>query len=126
MRDRLEELQQRAQESTDVATDHNNPFSMEDDDDDSVVVGSLTPQAVVFEEEPVIDNFLSEAQQIRDDISELETEVRQSNTLHLLYLLSYYLHFHIISLIIQFQTKCDDCDINILEDISLCTTTSDI
>ncbi|KAM4559309.1 syntaxin-19 isoform 2-T3 [Odontesthes bonariensis] len=75
MRNRLEELQQRAQESTDVATDHTNPFSVEEDDDDSVVVGSLTPQAVVFEEEPVIANFLSKAQQIRDDISGLETEV---------------------------------------------------
>lgn len=75
MRDRLEELQQRTREFSEAANDYTNPFSGEGDDDDSVVVGGLAPQAVVFEEEPIIENFLSEAQQIRDDISALETEV---------------------------------------------------
>lgn len=76
MRDRLEELQQRAQEFSDTATENTNPFSMEGDNDDPVVVGVITPQAVVFEEEPVVENFLSEVQQIRDDIIVLDTEVR--------------------------------------------------
>ncbi|XP_041858706.1 syntaxin-19 [Melanotaenia boesemani] len=71
MRDRLEELQQKTQEFSEV--DHSNPFSVENDD--AVVDGNITPQAVVFEEEPIIENFLSEAQQIRDDISSLETEI---------------------------------------------------
>ncbi|XP_073330093.1 syntaxin-19 [Pagrus major] len=75
MRDRLEELQQRAQDFSEAASESANPFSAEGDNDDSVEVGVITPQAVVFEEEPVIENFLSEAQQIRDDITVLETEV---------------------------------------------------
>lgn len=75
MKDRLEELQQKAKEFSEVASENTNPFSVEGDNDDSVAVGVITPQAVVFEEEPVIDNFLSEAQKIRDDITLLETEV---------------------------------------------------
>lgn len=77
MKDRLEELQQKAQEAPAEGT---NPFSVEEDEDESVVVGNITPQAVVFEEEPVIPNFLSEAQKIRDDISVLEAEVRWLNS----------------------------------------------
>lgn len=76
MKDRLEELQQKAQEAP---TDHTNPLSVDGNEDESVVVGGITPQAVVFEEEPVIQNFLFEAQKIRDDISVLETEVRLLN-----------------------------------------------
>lgn len=75
MRDRLEELQQRAQDISEAASDNTNPFSAEGDDDDSVVAGVITQQAVVFEQEPIIENFLSEAQQIRDDITVLEAEV---------------------------------------------------
>ncbi|CAB1452035.1 unnamed protein product [Pleuronectes platessa] len=33
------------------------------------------PQAVLFEGEPIIQNFLSECQQIRDEITTLETEI---------------------------------------------------
>ncbi|XP_070694634.1 syntaxin-19 [Pempheris klunzingeri] len=75
MRDRLEELQQRARDSSETASDSTNPFSVENDNEDSVVAGVITQQAVVFEEEPIIENFLSEAQQIRDDITTLQTEV---------------------------------------------------
>lgn len=78
MRDRLEELRQRAQEFREAGPVADlNPFSGEDDPDDSGGVGVVTPQAVVFEEEPIIENFLSEAQRIRDDITELETEVSE-------------------------------------------------
>ncbi|KAM9709735.1 syntaxin-19 [Menidia menidia] len=75
MRDRLEELQRRARGSAEAQTDHTNVFPEESDNVDSLAVENVTPQAVVFEEEPVIENFLSDAQKIRDDISELETEV---------------------------------------------------
>ena len=75
MRDRLEELQQRAQDFSEAASEGANPFSAEGDNGNSVEVGVITPQAVVFEEEPIIENFLSEAQHIRDDITMLETEV---------------------------------------------------
>ncbi|GAA6229360.1 syntaxin-19 [Lates japonicus] len=75
MRDRLEELQQRAQEFSGAASENTNPFTEDGDNDDSEVVGVIIPQAVVFEEEPIIENFLSEAQKIRDDITALETEV---------------------------------------------------
>lgn len=76
MKDRLEELQQRAQELSEATADPANPFSVEGDGDESVEVGGISQMAVVFEEEPIIQNFLSEAQQIRDDISTLETEVK--------------------------------------------------
>ncbi|KAM4560680.1 syntaxin-19 [Fundulus diaphanus] len=76
MRDRLEELQQRAQELSETTADPTNPLSVEGDgDDESPEVGGITQLAMVFEEEPVIQNYLSEAHQIRDDISTLETEV---------------------------------------------------
>lgn len=78
MRDRLEELRQKAQEFSEDKIENSSPFSVEVNGDDSVVVEVITPQAVVFEEEPVIENFLSESQQIRDDIYELETEVRKT------------------------------------------------
>ncbi|TDH07053.1 hypothetical protein EPR50_G00119700 [Perca flavescens] len=73
MRDRLEELQQRAQDFSEATSESGNPFSAEGGNYDSVAV--IVPQAVVFEEEPIIQNFLSEAQQIRDDITLLEVEV---------------------------------------------------
>lgn len=71
----MAELQQRAQDFSEAASENTNPFSEEVDDDDSAAVGVITPQAVVFEEEPIIENFLSEAKKIRDDITALETEV---------------------------------------------------
>ncbi|TMS06308.1 syntaxin-19 [Larimichthys crocea] len=75
MRDRLEELQLKARDFSEAESENNSPFSAEGDNDDSVAVEVITPQAVVFEEEPIIENFLSEAQQIRDDITVLDIEV---------------------------------------------------
>lgn len=74
MRDRLEELQQCAQDFSEATSESGNPFSVEGGNDDSVSV--IVPQAVVFEQEPIIENFLSEAQQIQTDITLLEVEVR--------------------------------------------------
>ncbi|XP_035031535.1 syntaxin-19 [Hippoglossus stenolepis] len=75
MRDRLEELQQRAQEFSGAASENTSPPPVEDDNDDSMVVEVTMPQAVLFEQEPIIEDFLSESQQIRDDITTLETEI---------------------------------------------------
>lgn len=76
MRDRLEELRQRAQEALESGSvDDSNPFPGGNDPDDPVEVNISMPQAVVFEEEPVVENFLSEAQRIRDEITELDVEV---------------------------------------------------
>ncbi|XP_019738111.1 syntaxin-19 [Hippocampus comes] len=76
MRDRLKELLERTQEFPDGGSLSSNPQSEDEfDTGKSVVVGVITPEAVLFEEEPVIDNFLSEVQQIRNDIVTLETEV---------------------------------------------------
>lgn len=76
MRDRLEELQKKSQEFAEAASEDAAPVS-EELDDDYPAVGVITQQAVVFEVEPVIDSFLSEAQKIRDDITTLEIEVIQ-------------------------------------------------
>ncbi|XP_054471702.1 syntaxin-19 [Anoplopoma fimbria] len=73
MKDRLEELHLKAQHLPEADSEAVNPFSVEGDNDDSVV--TIMPQAVVFEEEPIIENFLSEAQQIRDDITGLDIEI---------------------------------------------------
>ncbi|XP_037095613.1 syntaxin-19 [Syngnathus acus] len=76
MRDRLKELQERTQEFPDGGSVSSNLQSEDENDiDASVVVGVTRPEAVLFEEEPVIDNFLSEVQQIRNDIVALEIEV---------------------------------------------------
>ncbi|KAF3694999.1 Syntaxin-19 [Channa argus] len=75
MRDRLEEMQQRAQEFSEAASD--NTISGESDDYNFVVLGIITPEAVLFEEEPIIESILSEAQLIEDDITVLETEVQK-------------------------------------------------
>ncbi|XP_058479236.1 syntaxin-19 [Solea solea] len=79
MRDRLEELQQRAHEFSGTASETTDPVSAkgEDEGDDAMEVEITMPQAVVFEEEPVIENYLSEAQKIRDDITVLENEIHQ-------------------------------------------------
>ncbi|XP_033990383.1 syntaxin-19-like [Trematomus bernacchii] len=73
MRDRLEELRKRAQDLSEAASENSVPPSVEVDNDDSMA--AITPQAVMFEEEPVIKNFLFEAQRIRDDITVLDIEV---------------------------------------------------
>ncbi|KAJ8415174.1 hypothetical protein AAFF_G00008720, partial [Aldrovandia affinis] len=70
MKDRLEELRQRAKE----ASEEHERFSEEEVEEDDVPVGM---QAVVFEEEPVLENFLSEVQRIRDAIGDLDAEVRK-------------------------------------------------
>lgn len=75
MKDRLAELQQKAQDVSEVASENTNPVSEEGDDEDPAAVEVIRPQAVLFEEEPIIENFLSEAKKIRDDITALETEV---------------------------------------------------
>ncbi|XP_028993670.1 syntaxin-19 [Betta splendens] len=72
MRDRLVELQQTAREFSEAASQ--NTF-LGEDDDEFVVLGIITPEAVLFEDEPVIENILSETQPIRDDITSLETDV---------------------------------------------------
>ncbi|KAJ8252848.1 hypothetical protein GJAV_G00206250 [Gymnothorax javanicus] len=66
MKDRLEELRQLAREAEEQQRQG------EDEDDDV----PITPEAVVFEEEPVLDMFLIEVQRIRDAIVELEAEVQ--------------------------------------------------
>ncbi|KAL6100634.1 stx19 [Pungitius sinensis] len=74
MRDRLEELHLRAGDVSagDSETVNSSPAEGVNGD---WVAAVEPPQAVVFEEEPIIENFLSEAQQIRDDITVLNTEV---------------------------------------------------
>ncbi|TRY68166.1 hypothetical protein DNTS_006162, partial [Danionella cerebrum] len=76
MRDRMEDLRHQMKYSD--KTVDNNPFNEEEDDEEekrdlSLPIGL---QAVIFEEEPVLQNFLKEAQSVRDAIDELHSEVR--------------------------------------------------
>lgn len=73
MRDRLVELQQTAREFSEAASQKS---FLGEDGDDFVVLGIIMPEAVLFEEEPIIENILSDTQPIRDDITTLETEVK--------------------------------------------------
>ncbi|XP_056436210.1 syntaxin-19 [Gadus chalcogrammus] len=76
MRDRLDELRQKAQEDPDLEAEIiYDPLSGVNEPDDPTEVDFTTPRAVVFEEEPVIENFLCEAQRIRDEITELDADV---------------------------------------------------
>ncbi|XP_059355576.1 syntaxin-19 [Carassius carassius] len=72
MKDRMEELRQRMKASDKLVD--NNPFNEEEEEDmdPSSLIGL---QAVIFETEPVLENFLKEAQSIRDSIEELNSEV---------------------------------------------------
>ncbi|XP_016419566.1 syntaxin-19-like [Sinocyclocheilus rhinocerous] len=72
MKDRMDELRQRMKAS-DKPVD-NNPFNEEEEEDmdPSSLIGL---QAVIFEAEPILENFLKEAQSIRDSIEELNSEV---------------------------------------------------
>ncbi|KAK7168678.1 hypothetical protein R3I93_004863 [Phoxinus phoxinus] len=72
MKDRMEELRQRMKASDKMLD--NNAFNKEEDTDPSSLIGL---QAVIFEEEPVLENFLKEAQNIRDSIEELNSEVNK-------------------------------------------------
>ncbi|KAL0963557.1 hypothetical protein UPYG_G00307940 [Umbra pygmaea] len=83
MRDRLEELHQLRQkaeesrESNSAAVDDLFPEKDTQPDDPAGVRVTAPQQAVMFEEEPILDNFLCEAQHLRNDISELETGVKK-------------------------------------------------
>nr|XP_055072179.1 syntaxin-19 [Misgurnus anguillicaudatus]XP_055072180.1 syntaxin-19 [Misgurnus anguillicaudatus] len=69
MKDRMEELK------ASVGLADNNPFF---EDTKNTEPTSLTEQqAVIFEAEPVLENFLKETQSIRDSIEELSSEVRK-------------------------------------------------
>ncbi|ROL54932.1 Syntaxin-19 [Anabarilius grahami] len=72
MKDRMEELRQRMKASDKMVD--NNPFNTKEDMDPSSLIGL---QAVIFEAEPVLENFLKEAQNIRDSIEELNSEVNK-------------------------------------------------
>ncbi|XP_051998850.1 syntaxin-19 [Xyrauchen texanus] len=72
MKDRVEEFRQRMKVSDGLVD--NNPFSKDEDADAASVVGL---QAVIFEAEPVLDNFLKDAQSIRESIEELISEVKK-------------------------------------------------
>lgn len=72
MKDRMEELRQRMKASDKMQD--NNAFNKEEDMNPSSLIGL---QAVIFEEEPVLENFLKEAQNIRDSIEELNSEVNK-------------------------------------------------
>ncbi|TNN79370.1 Syntaxin-19 [Liparis tanakae] len=73
MRDRLEELHLRAQDFSEAHRETIKSSSVGGDNDDSVA--GVHQTAVVFEEEPIIENFLYGVKHIRDDITVLESEV---------------------------------------------------
>ncbi|KAI5621185.1 syntaxin-19 isoform X2 [Silurus asotus] len=74
MKDRLEEL--RLQIKANHQLQEGNPFTHDDEEEPMSFIGHW-PQAVIFETEPVLENFLDEAKRIRDSLEELEAEVKK-------------------------------------------------
>lgn len=74
MKDRLEEL--RLQIKANQQHQEGNIFSQHEDEEPMSFVGRW-PQAVLFETEPVLENFLDEVKRIRDSLEELEAEVKK-------------------------------------------------
>ncbi|KAL7881743.1 hypothetical protein AOLI_G00085910 [Acnodon oligacanthus] len=72
MKDRIEELHQ--QMKNNEGQQESNYFTQDEEDDP---VSSVGLQAVVFEAEPVLENFLEEAKRVRDGLEELEAEVKK-------------------------------------------------
>ncbi|XP_036419636.1 syntaxin-19 [Colossoma macropomum] len=72
MKDRTEELRQ--QMKNNEGQQESNYFTQDEEDDP---VSSVGLQAVVFEAEPVLENFLEEAKRVRDGLEELEAEVKK-------------------------------------------------
>ena len=104
MRDRLDELRQKAQEDPDPEAEIiSDPLSGVNEPDDPTEVDFTTPRAVVFEEEPVIENFLCEAQRIRDEITELDADVSYD----LLLTLQYYRTVDVDVVALSLSHVCD-------------------
>lgn len=74
MKDRLEEL--RLQIKANQQLQESSSFTQHEEEEPTSFIG-LWPQAVLFETEPVLENFLDEAKHIRDSLEELEAEVKK-------------------------------------------------
>ncbi|XP_062862548.1 syntaxin-19 [Trichomycterus rosablanca] len=73
MKDRLEEL--RLQIKANQGRLEENKFTSQDEEEEPATSDNF--QAVLFETEPVVENFLEEAQNVRESIEELEAEVKK-------------------------------------------------
>ncbi|XP_067848933.1 syntaxin-19 [Heptranchias perlo] len=72
MRDRLQELRQRAKEAELIKKANEGQASKQTED--SIV---FKQQAIIFEKEPVMENFLLGAQRIQDEINELNSDIKK-------------------------------------------------
>ncbi|GAA6093905.1 syntaxin-19 [Tachysurus ichikawai] len=74
MKDRLEELRLQIKANQRNHEDHS--FTQNEEDEPVSFIGHW-PQAVIFETEPVLENFLNEAKRVRDSLEDLEAEVKK-------------------------------------------------
>lgn len=74
MKDRLEEL--RLQFKANQHLQEGNSLTQHEEEEPTSLT-DLWPQAVLFESEPVLENFLDEAKRVRDSLEELEAEVNK-------------------------------------------------
>ncbi|TSL16032.1 Syntaxin-19 [Bagarius yarrelli] len=74
MKDRLEELRLQIKANHQHQDDHS--FIQNEEDGPMSFIGHW-PQAVLFETEPVLENFLDEAKRVRDNLEDLEAEVKK-------------------------------------------------
>uniref|UniRef100_W5LSE9 Syntaxin 19 n=1 Tax=Astyanax mexicanus TaxID=7994 RepID=W5LSE9_ASTMX len=72
MKDRIDELLQQMKR---IERERDDDYFTQDEEEDPEF--SVVLQAVVFEAEPVLDNFLEEAKRVRDSLEDLEAEVKK-------------------------------------------------
>ncbi|KAG9271389.1 syntaxin-19 [Astyanax mexicanus] len=72
MKDRIDELLQQMKR---IERERDDDYFTQDEEEDPEF--SVALQAVVFEAEPVLDNFLEEAKRVRDSLEDLEAEVKK-------------------------------------------------
>ncbi|KAG7331166.1 hypothetical protein KOW79_005135 [Hemibagrus wyckioides] len=75
MKDRLEELRLQIKANQQIISHEDKSFTQNEEDEPVSFIGHW-PQAVLFETEPVLENFLDEAKHVRDSLEDLEAEVK--------------------------------------------------
>ncbi|KAK3542996.1 hypothetical protein QTP70_008723 [Hemibagrus guttatus] len=76
MKDRLEELRLQIKANQQIISHEDKSFTQNEEDEPVSFIGHW-PQAVLFETEPVLENFLDEAKRVRDSLEDLEAEVKK-------------------------------------------------
>lgn len=76
MKDRLEDLRLQIKANQQIIKHEDKSFTQNEENEPVSFIGHW-PHAVLFETEPVLENFLDEAKRVRDSLEDLEAEVKK-------------------------------------------------